>query len=456
MNLLNRQFLLPILLTLLALGGPARAADVWLLTPVNVVDPKTGEVLEDRALRVEGDRISAVMPVDEVDVVDAAGGTVIDGHGGWVIPGLAEMHAHVPARERGEQYTRDVLSLFLANGVTTIRGMLGQPWHLELRESLADGDREGPRLVTSGPSFNGNSVSSPEQGAAMVREQAAAGYDFLKIHPGLSRAEFRAIMAASREVDIPVAGHVSYETGLDAALEEGMATIDHLDAYAEAMVPEDSSMHGVAPEWFGLNLGAAMDPTRAPDLAARTSRSGVAVVPTQSLFETTAGDTPVKTLAARPGMDTLSPDLLEQWSGAVNRIGSQADPDARRRFLEARRALIAALDEAGATILLGSDAPQIMNVPGYSVHQELGYMVDAGLTPRAALRSGTTAVAAFFGFDDQGAVAPGKIADLVLLEANPLEDIAHTTAILGVARGGRWYDRTRLDAMLEDVRSRGL
>ncbi|KAA9131508.1 amidohydrolase family protein [Marinihelvus fidelis] len=445
---------LSVLLVLVVLGFPgAGAAESWWLAPVNVVDPRSGEVVTGQAVRVTGERIAAIVPAGEFD---AGGARVVDGQGGWLIPGLAEMHAHVPPRERGDDHVNDVLSLFLANGVTTIRGMLGQPWHLELREQLASGERLGPTLVTSGPSFNGNSVSSPEQGAAMVREQAAAGYDLLKIHPGLSREEFLAIMAAADEVDIPVAGHVSYATGLDAALDAGMDSIDHLDAYAEAMVPEGSPLAGVAPEWFGLNLGAAMDPSLADELAERTARAGVAVVPTQSLFETTTGTEPPDALTARTGMDMLSPELLARWTGSVTDIRGRADQADREAFLAARRALLAAMERAGVVILLGSDAPQIMNVPGYSVAQELVYMVDAGISPRAALFSGTGAVADHLGQPDSGDVAVGERADLVLLGGNPLDDVGQVANVLGVARAGQWLDRERLDQMLAVVRARGL
>ncbi len=441
-------------LVILLLGVATSAvADGWWLAPVNVVDPRSGDVAEGRAVQVTDGRITAIEPAS---ALDADGARVIDGEGGWLIPGLAEMHAHVPSQDRGDAHVNDVLALFVANGVTTIRGMLGQPWHLQLRDELNSGDRLGPRLVTSGPSFNGNTVSSPEQGAGMVRVQAAAGFDLLKIHPGLSREEFLAIMAAANEADISVAGHVSFATGLDAALDAGMDSIDHLDAYAEAMVPESSPLHGVAPEWFGLNLGGAMDPSLAAGLAQRTAASGVAVVPTQSLFETTTGTESLESLTGREGMDMLTPALLEHWSESVRDIRGRADEATRTAFLSARRQLIAALDEAGAVILLGSDAPQIMNVPGFSVHQELVYMVDAGMSPRAALFSGTGAVADHMGEADRGDIATGEVADFILLAGNPLEDITQTTAIRGVARNGRWLDRATLDRMLDEVRTRGL
>jgi imidazolonepropionase-like amidohydrolase len=381
---------------------------------------------------------------------------VIDGAEGWLIPALAEMHAHVPPRSQGEQRVDDVLALFLAGGVTTIRGMLGEPWHLELREELADGRRIGPRLITSGPSFNGNTVTAPAQGAARAREQAAAGYDFLKIHPGLSRDEFLAIAKAAQDAGLPVAGHVSFETGLETALRWRQASIDHLDAYAEALVPPTSDLFETPPEFFGINLAAAMDPSGIDDLARQTAEAGVWNVPTQSLFEGTLGPASLEELRQRPGMDLLSAETLERWERSVQELRERITEEDRRHFLAIRRALIGALQDAGAGLLLGSDAPQIMNVPGYSVHQELQHLVASGLTPLEALQTGTVNVARFFGEDDRGRIAPGQVADFVLLGANPLEDIGNTAAILGVAREGRWLDRSTLDRLIEGVRSRGL
>ncbi len=443
-----------IVAALLATALPATPlqAETWVLRNVNVIDVTDGSVLEDRAVVISGERIDAVVPVFQAP----QGLRAVDGAGGWLIPGLAEMHAHVPAAARGEQYTQDVLDLFLANGVTTIRGMLGAPEHLVLRAGLASGEIRGPRLVTSGPSFNGNSVDSPVEGAAMVIEQREAGYDFLKIHPGMSREEFVAVATQARQIGIPFAGHVSFETGLETALEQGQTCIDHLDAYAEAMVPEDHPLHGQAPQFFGLNLADGMDPSLAPALAAATAKAGVWQAPTQALFETTTGPMSIEELLARPGMDMLGEELRGNWVGAVENIRGQMSLEQRERFLDARRALIDALQDAGAGMLLGSDAPQIMNVPGYSVHQELAWLVDAGMTPLEALQSGTLNVATYFGDTDGGQVASGMAADLVLLGANPLEDIDATTQIQGVVRAGHWHDRAALDALLDGVRSRKL
>lgn len=422
----------------------------WVISPVNVIDMASGEVARDRAVHVSDGRIVYIGSADLL----REGFTPVDGAGGWLMPALAEMHAHVPSASQGPQATDDVMTLFLSHGITTIRGMLGESSHLALREALAKGSMFGPRLITSGPSFNGNSVSSPEQGADRVQEQQQAGYDFLKIHPGLSREEFLAIAAAADEAGMPMGGHVSFATGLETALAQSQDTIDHLDGYAEAMVPPSSPLYGQVPQWFGLNLASAIDPGMAPGLAELTAQAGVWNVPTQSLFETTTGPLSIAELLGRPGMDLVSESVRAAWSESAEQIRARSTPQHRAEFLAARHTLILALQNAGAPLLLGSDAPQIFNVPGVSTHQELAYLVDAGLTPLQALQSGTVAVAEFLQEPDRGTIDIGQAADMLLLEASPLEDITNSTRILGVSRDGHWYDRQDLDLRLNAIRER--
>ena len=446
--------LLMIPLSCLASEEQDNQADTVVISPVHIVSMGTGEITPGQSVIIRHGLIDSIVSHSETGPL--AGAVQVDGKNGFLIPGLAEMHAHIPSHSRGEQYTRDVLLLYLANGITTTRGMLGEPWHLELREKLESQEWSGPRLVTSGPTFNGRSVSSPEQATEMVLVQSGAGYDFLKLHPGLESEEFAAIANTASDEDIPFAGHVSFDVGLDAALDQHQATIDHLDGYAEAMVPESSPLYGETPAFFGINLAAEMDSGFAPPLARATAAAGVWNVPTMSLIENIAGVRSLEELLARPGMEFVSEELRRRWINSVDGMREQYSPGDRERFLVLRRTLVRALQQAGAGLLLGSDAPQIMNVPGYSIHEELSYLVGAGLTPLEALQSGTLNVAAFFGNENQGEVKPGYIADLVLLQSNPLDDITATTHILGVMRGGAWFSREELDTLLKAVDSRGI
>lgn len=388
----------------------------------------------------------------EPDQAGAESATTIDADGKYLIPGLAEMHAHVPPSSE-QAAVDDVLALFLAHGVTTIRGMLGEPGHLALRSALARGERSGPRLITSGPSLNGNSVPNIRRAREMVRRQAEAGYDFLKLHPGLLPDTFAAIVAAADGLDIEYAGHVSMAVGVERALAAGQATIDHLDGYAQVLVPADSPARRKAPGFFGFNIASAMEMDRVAEWARRTAESGVWNVPTQTLIENIAVND-IDALLERSAMRWVPAETKAQWMARIEQMRASADEDALAHFVTVRRALIKALHDADAGILLGADAPQIMNVPGDALHHELELYVEAGLSPAEALATGTVNVAEFLGQSATDCLRPGCVADLVLLDADPLEDISNVRQIRGVMRAGEWFDRERLDGMLSDVESR--
>ncbi len=440
-------------LTLLPLAAGAAGGDTTAFVDVHVFHPDGGRIAKHQTVLVERDLITRVGAKDAVNVPDGA--RIIGGNGRYLMPGLAEMHAHIPGKTAGEQYVEDVLFLFVANGVTTIRGMLGEPWHLQLRQQVADGEVTGPRIFTSGPSFNGNTVTSPAQAAEKVRRQKAAGYDFLKLHPGLTADEYRAFADSARAVSIPFAGHISRDAGLSKTLEAGQATIDHLEGYIDALVPAGKRDDAGDPGFFGLGVADRADPERIGELARATADSDTWNVPTDALMAHVAGNLSTDDLLARPEMKYVSPEQREQWRARRERFTGERDPETTRRFLELRLKLIKALHEAGAGLLLGSDAPQVFNVPGFSIHHELDRLVMAGLEPSAALATGTINVARFFEAENWfGAVREGLSADLVLVEDNPAESVQAVRNPAGVMLRGEWFDRATLDERLEAIARR--
>lgn len=436
-----------ILLTAALLAGLARGESL-VFENVHLVDIDQATVSEPMRAGV---RDGFIVDADSVDTADAD--EVVDA-AGYLIPGLAEMHAHVPPVRDGQQRVHDTLMLWLAHGITTIRGMLGEPGHLTLRQQLADGKIPGPRLITSGPSFNGGSVSSPEGARRMVLAQFEAGYDLLKLHPGLWPEAFQAVARTAEALGIDYSGHVSVAVGLDRALESKQGTIDHLDGYAQEMVPENHELYGSDPGLFGVNLIDGMSEARIAALAQRTAEAGVANVPTQSLVENWAtGD--VDAIMNRKAMRWIPADTAARWHERIDQMRESYGSDENaKRYVELRRKLIKALHDAGAMLLAGADSPQILSVPGDAIHHELSLYVESGLTPAEALATATTNVADYLGETNRGCLEPDCVADLVLLENNPLEDIDNTRSILGVMRAGEWYDRERLDAALDAIASR--
>jgi imidazolonepropionase-like amidohydrolase len=440
-----------VVIVIAVLAGDLAVAASTAFINVNVL-PMTSEiVIKGQTVVVEQGRIVAIGNVDSVPVPEDA--QVVDGTDRYLMPGLAEMHAHVPDVDNPN--LDRMFSLFAANGVTMIRGMLGRPSHLKLRQDLLDGNVFGPRLITSGPSMNGNTVSSPADGASKVRAQHAAGYDFIKIHPGLTAEEYDAIAMTANELGIPFAGHVPVAVGLQGALSAGMATIDHLDGYLAALMPFDSDQSGGYGGFFGVLLAEQVVEERIAELAEQTAAAGTLNVPTEALFEHRISAVDVVELGNRPEMQYMPPATVSRWVQAKGQqLGERGfSAELAARAIDIRRKLILELHRAGAGLLLGSDSPQVFNVPGFSLHHELNFLVAAGLTPFEALQTGTTAVAGFLGIN-AGSIEIGRDADLVLLDANPLEDIEHARRVHGVMLRGSWHSRRDLEERLAAYRTR--
>jgi len=259
----------------------------------------------------------------------------------------------------------------------------------------------------------------------------------------------------AEELNFPYAGHVTDHLSVFEAMSAGQATIEHLDNYLQALVPEeklpDDQLLGVGGEG---RIVALVDEGRMPEVVDATRRAGTAVVPTMVVWED--GLFPTRDVEAvlkeRPELQYLPSGLIQRWLEVFERRRQATDPETNRRVIELRRTLLRALHEGGAEILLGSDAPQVFNVPGFSVHREMQLYVEVGMSPYEVLASGTRNVAEHFSVaDDFGTVAVGKRADLILLEANPLADIANAGRISGVMLDGRWLSAAGIQTRLREI-----
>lgn len=371
------------------------------------------------------------------------GATLISGKGRYLMPGLAEMHAHVPPTDNLEAM-KEVLLLFLANGITHIRGMLGHPLHLTLREQIKTGTVLGPSLYTSGPSANGNSVNSAEVARQFVQQQKAAGYDFIKIHPGIKLDAYEALSKKAKELKIPFAGHVPSDVGVWNAMEMGLQTIDHMDGMVESLIPGKERFAEGAHGLFAVNIFMEADTKHIPKLVTALKSRNVWVVPTQALaVRWIAPGASAVERSTEAEMQYMDKKTIAKWVQTKNDM-ENANSYPRNnmpQYIALRNQLIKACQQNGVPLLLGSDAPQVFNVPGFSAHHELKYMVDAGLSPYEALYSGTVNVGKFYGKEKMGTIQEGAPADLVLLNGNPLQDISQTKQIEGIIVAGKWLDQ---------------
>lgn len=414
------------------------------ITNVSVIPMDRDVVLPDQTVIVRGSTIAAIGPAAKVTV--PVGATRVDGKGRYLMPALAEFHGHIPPgspEQVPDAVIENVLRQYVAGGIGTVRGMLGHPRHLTFRDRAARGEIVSPIIYTPGPSLNGNSVASPDMAVALVTAQKQAGYDLLKIHPGITRDVFEVLAATANKVGMRFSGHVPVDVGIVRALELKYETVDHLDGYVEALAGKP----GQPSDFFGLNMASAIDDSRIPDLVARTKAAGTAMVPTEALIANVIGPMTVDELKARPEIARYATlQQINAWSQTKDVLSKKYPEADRLRVFETRRKLIRALHAGGVPFLLGSDAPQMWNIPGYSAHRELQAIVGAGLTPFQALQTGTINVARFLKKESTtGTVAANKRADLVLLGGNPLQDIARTMDIVGVMIGGRYFEKAQLE-----------
>lgn len=406
---------------------------------VNIVPMDTERVLADQTVIIENGKVTAMGR----NLKYKKGALIVDGKNKYLIPGLAEMHAHVPPVDDLEPM-KDVLKLFALNGITTIRGMLGHPRHIELRGMIKSGDVMGPDLYTTGPSFNGMSIRNPEAGAEEVRKQKSAGYDYLKLHPGLSRAKFDSISSTAKRVGIPFVGHVSSAVGVWRAIDAGYSSIDHLDGFIEGLVPGIETVSDQEMGLFGMFVADRADTTRIPELVTALKRNKIWVVPTQSLAELWFSPLyDAESFRSDPNARYMDKKTIDQWISSKKELQKNPSYNAAKidAFVNLRRRLIKACNDGGVGLLLGCDAPQVFNVPGFSTHQELFYLVQSGLTPYQALKTGTVNVAEYLKRPESGTIRKGVVADLILLSGNPLVDITQTKNIEGVVLHGQWMPK---------------
>ncbi len=435
--------------TAIALGCQAAPEGTVAFVNVSVLPMDREHVLEDQTVVVSEGRIAAVGPTS--DLSPPRGAEVVDGRSRFLMPGFTEMHGHLPGRDTASEEVDRILFLFLSNGVTTVRGMIGEPFHLELRQQVADGIRAGPTLLVAGPPFRATEGQTAEAARKRVREQKAAGYDLLKILEGLSVDVYDSITEEVEQVGIPFGGHVPNNVGLLHALAAGQGSIDHLDNYLEALVADDSPVRQTDESTRSRELGLHLDESKLPALVEATRLADASAVPTMALWETFNADLPVENYLSIEGIEYLPKSMVNGWAASQKARRERLNPESGARIIEMRKRVLKALQAGGARIVFGTDAPQIFSVPGFSIHREMRVMTEAGLTPFEVLASGTRNAAEHFGSDEFGIVEVGRRGDLLLLEANPLDDVANMARRAGVMVRGRWMAEREIQARLSSL-----
>jgi imidazolonepropionase-like amidohydrolase len=406
---------------------------------VTVLTMNSERTLPNQTVVIKGDRIVEIGSASAVKI--PAGAQQIAGTGKFLIPGLGEMHGHNPAVGSPPEMFEQVFFLFVANGVTTVRSMLGFPGQLEWREKARRGDIIAPTLYLAGPSFTGNgpgATTTPQQAIDRVRAQKAEGWDLLKVHPGLKLAVYDAMAKTAKEVGLEFSGHIPADVGLIRAIDRGQKTVDHLDGYIEHLNAKNGPI----------------DPVRLAEIVKKTRDTNTWVVPTMVLWETILGSAKADEMAAFPELKYMPRRMVENWKTSYEKKVGARNFNAREatQIADNRKVLIKALADGGANIIFGTDAPQQFSVPGFSIHREMKAMKDAGMSNFAILQSATKNVGEYLKARDQfGTVAVGQRADLLLLHANPLLDLANVAKRAGVMVRGKWMPEAEIQARLQKI-----
>ncbi len=414
---------------------PGLGAGDIAVTNVHLIDMTSERMLQNFTVVVRDGRITALGPDSEIEVPESI--KTIDGSSAYLMPGLADMHVHTSGIPLA-------YSLFLANGITTIRETSGMAKYLEWSRAVEKGEILGPTIYTTGPILKGN-LKTAEEARAEVARQYEAGYRMLKPYDSLSAEAFHAIMEEARARGMYTVGHVPYSVGIQGATEAGLDEIAHIHSFHQDFF-KDFDPANVFDE-YPIREG------RIAEVVAMVKAAGtrvcVTLIVNQTLLDSQDPDSylerPMMAYElpwARPYMSSNAWYFNKMWPASY----------LEETYLPWLYRLTKELNDAGVMLVLGTDSGVTGLVNGFSTQEELGLLVKAGLSPFEALLTGTrnAAIASGDG-DDWGTIEPGKRADMILLADNPLDDIRNTRKILGVIKAGQWLDREKLDRMLDDV-----
>ncbi|HET9990728.1 MAG TPA: amidohydrolase family protein, partial [Kofleriaceae bacterium] len=429
---------------------PAR--EITAFVDVTVEPMETPAPLFHQVVLVEGASIVKIAPIGEVQLPPEI--ERVDGRGKFLIPGLHDMHVHL-------DNTKGMLALFVASGVTTVRNMAGGMRTIALRDKIAKGELLGPTIYTTGPFVDGErprwessaSVVTMADAEKVIARHVEVGFDYVKIYNGLTVAAYDAVAAQAKLHNLRIVGHVPFAVPLAHAIAAGQASIEHLSGFAEAVERADSPVRHQRGSASIIKRWMYADPAKitqvAADVAAHHIYNAPTLVTAAAYADLYRGVLPE---AANTDLDDVSPDWRARWDPKrspkhYDRTIQKAMESAHDKALATEGQIVKELQADGDPIMAGTDTPNPYVVPGPSLHQELGLLVGAGLTPFEALRAATLTPAEFLGDPHDGRIAPGAHADLVLLAADPLVDIHAVDKIAGVMVRGRWLSPKDLKAM---------
>lgn len=464
MKILTSLFFI-LLLAVSAVAQPKTGVVAFI--DVNVIPMDRERVLPHQTVVVRDGVIAEIGDVKRVRIPNGA--QRIDATGKFLIPGLTDMHVHLfTDDEFPDELAEDEFKIMIAYGVTTIRLMIGTPEQLVLRAKSARQEILAPTIYAASPHLTGRKqpnaivVTTEAEARVAVQKSKQDGYDYIKVTTFLKPEVYEAIVDEAKKQKIQVVGHAdSRSVGLTRALKAGQQ-IEHLDSYLEALLPESAPVKGSVSDiylynpknWESIDY---LDENKIPEIARATVKANPYVVPTLHLFKFTVGKgRSEESFLAQPDIRFYPKKTVDLWMGVSKKYLSTAAPiEKREKYIAIRDKLVKAIYDAGGRVMAGSDTPEWLMLYGYTLHLEMIDLRDAGLSNYAALETATRNPAMFFGtLDKTGTIEKGKRADLVLLDANPLDDIANTQKRTGVMLKGKYYLQPEMNQWLDEIAPR--
>jgi cytosine/adenosine deaminase-related metal-dependent hydrolase len=451
-------FTLVLLIGLTSSCSGAHQSNVFAFLHVNLIPMNKETILTDYTVIIEDGKIKEMGLSSSISV--PKGATEIDARGKFMIPALSDMHVHMEGdawnivyppelRFSSEEINfNDILFMYIANGITTVEIMSAFPEHIPLREKIKNNEVLGPRLILSRmidgagkawPPPISTWINNADEAGKAVLDMHRQGYDRVKVYSFLDKASYDTIIAVAKRLGMPVDGHVPLSTSIEHVLSSGQNLIAHIEepmkfakAYDSEQVDYYSSLIAKSNTWLGSTLGIS-----------------------HNLIDVLRDST---SAFARPGLEYLHPQALGAWKYLYPKIYKPIPEKNRKEISDGynqfQKPFVREFMNKGGKLLIGSDVLMISTLPGFSLHNELEELVGAGLRPFEALKVSTTNTYAFLGeLDKAGTIEPGKAANLVLLDENPLINISNARKISGVMTQNRWIPKSEIDGRLKEISS---
>ncbi len=455
--------------SIFAFGFSATFGQTAAFVGVHVIPMDRERVLSNQTVIVKNGVIAEIGDAGKVRVPRDA--VRINGTGKYLVPGLVDMHTHLlsDGDEYPDSIAEDELKVMVANGVTTIRFMIGTPEQLILRARSAKGEIIAPTIFSASPHLTGREqgndfvVKTPDEARDAVRRSKKAGYDFIKVTTFIDAPVYEAAVDEAAKQNIRIVGHAdSRYVGVERAW-KAKQQIEHLDGYMEMLLRDDAPMKGSISDlyisdpknWESLDY---IDDAKIASVARKTVAANPFVDPTQHFMKNSFGKPRTEeSIRSQPDFKFYPKTVQDRYLNFYkrSRLFTEVSAERKAKWVARRDKMVKAIHDAGGKLMAGSDTPEFLWLYGFAMHHELLALRDAGISNYAALAAGTRNAHEFFGsINKVGTVEKGKRADLMLLNANPLDDIAATYDRAGVMLKGKWYPQAELNRWLDEIAPR--